>query len=117
MDHQSIISAIDVEIAKLQQARTLLLNSTDSGSARGTHVATPRMAAKRKTRILSPEARKRIADSQRKRWAAAKKQKKSAALRSMRAEVHKPVHKEPSRPAKEAKKTTPTAKAEATATG
>jgi hypothetical protein len=42
MDHQSIISAIDVEIAKLQQARTLLSNSTDSGSARGTRVATPR---------------------------------------------------------------------------
>ena len=110
MDHQSIISVIDAEIARLQQARTILSNIANSRS-QGTRTATPTKVTKRVTR-LSPEARKRIADAQRKRWAAAKKQKKSAAPRIVRAKAAK----KSVRPAKAAKKITPTTKPEATAT-
>jgi hypothetical protein len=73
MDSQFIISALDAEIAKLQQARELFANGSKVNRV------TIRKAAKRvsatpaKKRTLSPEARKRIADAQRKRWAAAKK--------------------------------------------
>jgi hypothetical protein len=112
VDHQSLISAIDAEIATLQHARTLLSKTGNSGSTLGTPATTPRKAAKRGTRRLSPEGRKRIADAQRKRWAAAKKQKKSAAPRIVRAKAAK----KSVRPAKAAKKITPTTKPEATAT-
>jgi hypothetical protein len=64
----SILSQIDAEIARLTQARSLLANlGTTSVTAPKTAKAT-----KRKKRVLSPEARKRIADAQRKRWAAQK---------------------------------------------
>jgi hypothetical protein len=68
----SILAEIDAEIARLTQVRALLSNSGKVGSAA---VAKPRTTAAapkkgRKTRVLSAEARKRIADAQRKRWAA-----------------------------------------------
>jgi hypothetical protein len=67
-----IIAALDAEIARLQQARNLLAqaSSADRGS-RHTTTAQPRESAKR--RVLSPEARKRIAAAQRKRWAKLKR--------------------------------------------
>jgi hypothetical protein len=105
MDHQSLISAIDAEIATLQHARTLLAKAANSGLTLG-------KATQRVTHRLSPEARKRIADAQRKRWAAARSQKKSAAPRTIRAKAAK----KSIRPAKAARNATPTAKPEATAT-
>ena len=72
-----IISEIDAQILKLQQARALLAGTTKSPAGRGrpkgsknghTTAATPR---KRK---LSPEGRKRIADAMKKRWADRRKQ-------------------------------------------
>lgn len=104
MDHQSIISAIDAEIATLQQVRTLLSKAANSGPTLG-------KATQRVTHRLSPEARKRISDAQRKRWAAARKQK-SAAPRTIRAKAAK----KSVRPAKAAKKATPVNKQEATVT-
>jgi hypothetical protein len=74
MDAQSIIAALDAEIEALQQARAVLLNSDQAGARRGS--AKPKKVAKR---VLSPEARKRIADAQRKRWAATRKTKRTAA--------------------------------------
>lgn len=65
MSTAKIIAAIDGEIARLQQAKTLL-TGLDSERAK---------PAKRK-RNLSPEARARIVAAQRKRWAAQKKTKK-----------------------------------------
>ena len=74
MTADSILAQIDAEIARLTQVRSLLANT-------GKHAATvtERKAKKtatrtksRKARVLSPEARKRIADAQRKRWAALK---------------------------------------------
>ena len=112
MDYDSIISAIDAEIANLQRVRSLLASIDNSGSTRGTRAAIPRKAAKRVTRRLSPEARKRIADAQRKRWAAAKRRKKSATTGSARAKATK----KSVRPARAAKNATPVTKPEATTT-
>lgn len=82
MDFNRLVSEIDSEISRLQQARALL---TGESGKRGpgrpkapavSHKAAPAVAktAKRKKRRLSPEGRKRIADAMRKRWAERKKQ-------------------------------------------
>jgi hypothetical protein len=71
----SIIGQIDSEIARLTQVRALLTkanrNAIPTGSAKRSS------ANSRKRRVLSPEARKRIADAQRKRWAAQRAKSKS----------------------------------------
>ena len=67
MTIESLLSSIDSEISRLQQARALLAGVSKSGSS-------PKATSKpRRKRKLSAEARKRIADAQRKRWAAQKK--------------------------------------------
>jgi len=67
----SILAQIDAEIARLTQVRSLLAASGKISGKFG--AATARVAGKkRKKRVLSPEARKRIADAQRRRWAAQK---------------------------------------------
>lgn len=66
----AILAAIDKEIAQLQQARNLLSGTERRGAARG---GMGNELVVRKKRVLSPEARKRIADAQKKRWAAQKK--------------------------------------------
>jgi hypothetical protein len=59
MDTTTLLSAIDQEIARLTEARSIL-----AGNSRGmAHVSIRR-------RNLSPEARKRIAEAQKRRWAA-----------------------------------------------
>lgn len=70
MSHQQILAAIDEEIRRLQQVRKLL-----QGAAGG-KLAGSLGTEKRTRRILSPEARERIAAAQRRRWA---KQKKAGA--------------------------------------
>jgi hypothetical protein len=76
MTIDSILSQLDSEIARLTQVRSLLANSakTPTTLAIGKAVKAPGM--RRKKRVLSPEARKRIADAQRKRWAAQKAKSK-----------------------------------------
>lgn len=72
MNVTSILSVIDAEIARLQQARAALADlggSTKRGPGRPPKAAAPT----RKKRVLSAEARARIAAAQKKRWAAAKK--------------------------------------------
>jgi hypothetical protein len=74
----SILAQIDAEIARLKQVRTLLAGS---GSVATNLTARKTKAApkKHKKRVLSADARKRIADAQRKRWAAQRaKSKKDA---------------------------------------
>lgn len=66
MNTPEIIVALDGEIARLQQARSLIDGWGSSGKRQGGSVK----------RTLSPEARKKIADAQRKRWAKQKKVKK-----------------------------------------
>jgi hypothetical protein len=79
---ESILAQIDAEIAKLKQVRSLLA-STGKVAVEVTEPTTKKKAGKaakaapaakkaKKRRVLSPEARKRIADAQRKRWAAQK---------------------------------------------
>ena len=75
---ESILVEIDAEIARLTQIRNLL-SSTGPVAEKETGSKTKKGAAKvkgKKTRVLSPEARKRIADAQRKRWAAQKAKSK-----------------------------------------
>lgn len=74
MSIDSILAEIDSEIARLTQARALLSStgSSSTGVAGAKAKDAPVKAKKRKKRVLSAEARKRIADAQRKRWAAHK---------------------------------------------
>jgi hypothetical protein len=75
---EGIIAQLDAEIARLRQVRNLL-SATGKVEAKlgGANGASPRKSrgAKAKAgvkRVLSPEARKAIADAQRRRWAAQK---------------------------------------------
>ncbi|MGO9316497.1 MAG: hypothetical protein ACLPXT_12150 [Terracidiphilus sp.] len=71
----SILALIDAEIASLQQVRSLLASTgkvTVKGTGRKTQKAAKAPKRGKKRRVLSAEARKRIADAQRKRWAAQK---------------------------------------------
>jgi len=72
MSREQILAAIDEEISKLQQVRKLLQGS---GGKLAAGVSGRRVRAKR---VLSPEARARIAAAQKRRWA---KQKKEAAAK------------------------------------
>jgi hypothetical protein len=76
-----ILAQIDEEIAKLKQVRALLATTgkvatklaerkTKEAPVKAGKAA--KTAKTKKRRVLSPEARKRIADAQRKRWAAQK---------------------------------------------
>ena len=69
---EPILALIDAEIERLTQVRSLLssggMGVSRLGQPNGKSVA-------RKKHVLSPEARKRIADAQRKRWAAQKAKK------------------------------------------
>lgn len=78
MEVSRILAEIDAQIAKLQQARALLSGETvKRGPGRPKGVAVSKPAKKTAKRILSAEARKRIADAQRRRWAERRKQKTS----------------------------------------
>jgi hypothetical protein len=86
MSIESILAPLDAEIARLTQVRNLL-SATGKVEAKITAVkgkpgrksrsngkSSTKPATKVK-RILSPEARKAIADAQRRRWAAQKAKK------------------------------------------
>jgi len=75
MSHERILAAIDEEIGKLQQVRRLLQSAGGSSVVSG---LTGRGSRLRKKRVLSAEARQRIAAAQKRRWA---KQKKEAAAK------------------------------------
>jgi hypothetical protein len=72
----TILEQIDEEIAKLKQVRALLATTgkvaTKLAKTKDAPVKAAKAAKAKKHRVLSPEARKRIADAQRKRWAAQK---------------------------------------------
>jgi CheY-like chemotaxis protein len=76
MATSEILTAIDAQIARLQQARDALAGSSPA-RRRGRPPASSSAAPTTKRRTLSPSARKKIAEAQRKRWskqkAAAKK--------------------------------------------
>lgn len=87
MANDSILSLIEAEIAKLLQVRALLAQTGKAASKAAKLVERNKKSATklrgrgrpkgkvRKERVLSPEARQRIADAQRRRWAAQKAKK------------------------------------------
>lgn len=79
----NIVQAIDTEISKLQQVRSLLSisNSGRTGIKRGPGRPAKFQAApaQGKKRHLTPEGRKRIAAAMRRRWAARRAAAKKAA--------------------------------------
>lgn len=81
MSIENLLSTIDAEIARLQQARALLAGTSSKGNGKRGKSTTTATAApkKRARRTMSAEARKRIAEAQRKRWAAQKKAATKAA--------------------------------------
>jgi hypothetical protein len=77
---ENILSQIDSEIARLQQARKLLasIGTTATNAGRTTRKAAVKAKPAKKRRI-SAEGRKRIAEAQRKRWAAQRAKTKTKA--------------------------------------
>ena len=74
---ESILAQIDEEIAKLTQIRAILSSGFSAKKAVEPKVKkAPEKGKVKKRRVLSPEARKSIADAQRKRWAAQKAKSK-----------------------------------------
>jgi hypothetical protein len=83
MDVSAILSSIDAELSRLQQARNLLAGPAATVKRRGrpkkseTVLATTKAAKKAvKKRTMSPEGRARVAAAQKARWAATKSGKK-----------------------------------------
>lgn len=82
MEVTRILAEIDSQIEKLQQARELLAGNDGAkrvgrgrpkGSKNGKAVDTASATAPMKTRKLSPEGRKRIAEAMKRRWAERRK--------------------------------------------
>ena len=74
MDYQDIISMMDAEIEKLEEAGRILKQGGKVDAA--IKAVTPRQqkaVAMPKKHVLSPEGRARIAEAQRMRWAATKR--------------------------------------------
>jgi hypothetical protein len=74
MDYRDIISMLDAEIGRLEEAGRLLKQGGNVDAA--IKAVTPRQqkaVAVPKKRVMSPEGRARIAEGQRQRWAATKK--------------------------------------------
>jgi hypothetical protein len=71
MEVSQLVAEVDQEIARLQQVRNLL---TGGGGFPG-----PFKQKAKKKRVLSAEAREKIAAAQRKRWAKQKRTAKKAA--------------------------------------
>ena len=78
MQLTKILAEIDLEISRLEQARTLLAGETSQAvkKTRKTRSAATGAEApvkRKKKRNLSPEGRKRIAEAVRRRWELQKK--------------------------------------------
>ena len=108
MDVNSIIASLDAEIELLKQARAVLSGAESTNMTPKPVQGTKAKKAAR--RVLSPEARKRIADAQRKRWAAVKKSKKSASVAAPTKAAKKSAAKKKKASPKKATKKKATAK-------
>jgi hypothetical protein len=74
---KEILAELDQEIARLQQARTLLAGGTvrkPRGPNKKSATVAIVAASAPKKRKLTPEGRKRIAEAMKRRWAERKKQ-------------------------------------------
>ena len=77
MSIETILAEIDAEIARLTHVRSVLAGSVKVASTSAGRGLKKSQVRSSKKRVLSAEARKRIADAQRKRWAAQKAKAKS----------------------------------------
>jgi hypothetical protein len=68
MQTTEIIAQLDAEISRLQQAKALLSGTTTKRSSSSDGASKPVVK-----RVLSPEARAKIAAAQKRRWAKARK--------------------------------------------
>ena len=76
MANKEVLSAIDREIARLQQARMMLVGDDAPGTRRKSSQQPAKRGPGRPAgtkRTLSTEARSRIAEGQKKRWASKKR--------------------------------------------
>jgi hypothetical protein len=76
MDTTEIIAQLDSEIARLERVKSILSGSTSTTTIKAKRGPKPRTAptpTTTKKRILSPEARARIAAAQKARWAKVRK--------------------------------------------
>jgi hypothetical protein len=74
LNTKEILEHINGEISRLQQVKALLQGSTNGHTRSATASVNGAVAPKVKgKRVLSPEARKKIAAAQRKRWANVRK--------------------------------------------
>jgi hypothetical protein len=80
MQVSQILSEIDREIERLQQARNLLAGGA-TGSRRGTSSSSKAAGKRIGRRKMSAEARRRISEAQKARWA---ERRKRAAAKSSR---------------------------------
>jgi hypothetical protein len=71
MSIETIVAQIDAEIAHLTHVRNLLAAKSEV-SVKPAKAAPAKSGKPVKRRVLSADARKRIADAQRRRWAAQK---------------------------------------------
>jgi len=85
MDTQAIIAALDQEIVRLQQARTILASAINVNGivlikrGPGRPKSGASVVAPKKRTGMSPEARERIAAAQKTRWAKVRRAAKKAA--------------------------------------
>ena len=70
MNTKEILEHINGEISRLQQVKALLQGSTNGHGRSAVNGSVPKVTGKR---VLSVEARKKIAAAQRRRWAKARK--------------------------------------------
>jgi len=72
MTREEIIAAVDAEIGRLERVRELLQKSTGDKLVALAGEAKP--AGEKQKRVMSPEARRRIALAQKRRWAKQKRE-------------------------------------------
>jgi hypothetical protein len=108
---ENLISEIDAEIARLEQARALLSGGASPAAKRG-RPAGVAPATKPAKRVMSPEARERIAAAQRKRWAKQKAAAKRAAKAPAKAAKKASAKKAATKSAKSVATKTPEQKTE-----
>ncbi len=92
--NDSIIESIDNEIAHLQQARSVLMGTSDvlssikkpgRGRPKGSKNTVSKSAPVKAKRVMSAEGKAKIAAAQKKRWAATKRAAKKAAAEAEQA--------------------------------
>lgn len=78
MSTKEMIAAVESEITRLQLIRKLLAGETSGSNGSAPHAVRGSKIAGKVKRVMSAEARERIASAQRKRWALVKRAKKKA---------------------------------------